>query len=154
MGVPVRRQRHRLSSIDPQELARHLQGSALSYNNYADADAALALAAEFAAPVVAIVKHANPCGVALGASLRAAWERALACDPLSAFGGVVAVNRPLDPATAERLAKPGENTGHRQPAWIVQQEGFGRSGRTHRRPSPARILPTRSTASRCGSSNR
>jgi len=85
--------------------ARQLQGSALSYNNYADADAALALAAEFAAPVVAIVKHANPCGVALGASLRAAWERALACDPLSAFGGVVAVNRPLDPATAEAIAR-------------------------------------------------
>jgi phosphoribosylaminoimidazolecarboxamide formyltransferase/IMP cyclohydrolase len=85
--------------------ARQLQGGALSYNNYADADAALAVAAEFAAPAVAIVKHANPCGAALGGSLRAAWERALACDPLSAFGGVVAVNRPLDPETAEAIAR-------------------------------------------------
>jgi phosphoribosylaminoimidazolecarboxamide formyltransferase/IMP cyclohydrolase len=85
--------------------ARQLQGAALSYNNYADADAALTLAAEFAAPAVAIVKHANPCGVAFGASLRAGWERALACDPLSAFGGIVAVNRPLDAETAEAIAR-------------------------------------------------
>ena len=85
--------------------ARQLQGAALSYNNYTDADAALALAAEFGAPAVAIVKHANPCGAALGPSLRAAWERALACDPLSAFGGIVAVNRPLDPEIAEAIAR-------------------------------------------------
>ena len=85
--------------------ARQLQGGALAYNNYVDADAALALAAEFAAPAVAIVKHANPCGVAFGASPRAAWERALACDPMSAFGGIVAVNRPLDPETAEAIGK-------------------------------------------------
>jgi phosphoribosylaminoimidazolecarboxamide formyltransferase / IMP cyclohydrolase len=85
--------------------ARQLQGKELSYNNYADADAALALAAEFDAPAVAIVKHANPCGVALGASLHEAWERALACDPVSAFGGVVAVNRPLDPTTAGAITR-------------------------------------------------
>ena len=61
--------------------ARQLHGKELSYNNYADADAAFELVAEFAPPAVAIVKHANPCGVAVAASLRAAWDRALACDP-------------------------------------------------------------------------
>jgi phosphoribosylaminoimidazolecarboxamide formyltransferase/IMP cyclohydrolase len=83
--------------------ARQLQGKELSYNNYADADAAFELVAEFAGPAVAIVKHANPCGVALGAAPREAWEKALACDPTSAFGGIVAVNRPLDEATAEAI---------------------------------------------------
>jgi len=85
--------------------AKLLQGKEMSYNNYADTDAAFELAAEFREPAVVIVKHANPCGVATGASLRAAWDRALACDPVSAFGGIVAVNRPLDAATAEEIAK-------------------------------------------------
>jgi phosphoribosylaminoimidazolecarboxamide formyltransferase/IMP cyclohydrolase len=85
--------------------ARQLQGRELSYNNYADTDAAFELVAEFAEPAVAIIKHAGPCGVALGANLRQAWERALACDPVSAFGGVVAVNRPLDAATAAAIAE-------------------------------------------------
>jgi phosphoribosylaminoimidazolecarboxamide formyltransferase / IMP cyclohydrolase len=83
--------------------ARQLQGKELSYNNYADADAAFELVAEFAPPAVAIVKHANPCGVAIGTSLREAWDKALACDRQSAFGGVVALNRPLDAATAEAI---------------------------------------------------
>jgi phosphoribosylaminoimidazolecarboxamide formyltransferase/IMP cyclohydrolase len=82
-----------------------LQGKEMSYNNYADTDAAFELAAEFGEPAVVIVKHANPCGVAKDASLRVAWDRALACDPVSAFGGIVAVNRPLDAATAEEIAK-------------------------------------------------
>ncbi len=85
--------------------ARQLQGKELSYNNYADADAAFELVAEFARPAVAIVKHANPCGVAIGASLREAWDKALACDRQSAFGGVVALNRPLDIATAEAIGR-------------------------------------------------
>jgi phosphoribosylaminoimidazolecarboxamide formyltransferase / IMP cyclohydrolase len=85
--------------------ARQLQGKELSYNNYSDADAACELAAEFAPPAVAIVKHANPCGVAIGASVREAWGKALACDPISAFGGVVALNRPLDAAIAEAMAQ-------------------------------------------------
>ena len=85
--------------------ARLVQGKELSYNNYADADAAFELAAEFAPPAAVIVKHANPCGVALGANLREAWEKALACDPVSAFGGVAAFNRPLDAATAEAVAR-------------------------------------------------
>ncbi|MGE0259674.1 MAG: bifunctional phosphoribosylaminoimidazolecarboxamide formyltransferase/IMP cyclohydrolase [Alphaproteobacteria bacterium] len=85
--------------------ARQVQGKELSYNNYADADAAYELVAEFAGPAVAIIKHANPCGAAIGTSLREAWDKALACDPVSAFGGIVAVNRPLDAATAEAIAK-------------------------------------------------
>ena len=85
--------------------ARQLQGRELSYNNYADADAAFELVAEFVPPAVAIVKHANPCGVAIAGSLRAAWDKALACDPQSAYGGVVALNRPLDMATAEAIGR-------------------------------------------------
>src|SRR5204862_3218962 len=85
--------------------ARQLQGKELSYNNYADTDAAFELVAEFAEPAVAIIKHANPCGVALGRGLQDAWDRALACDPVSAFGGIVAVNRKLDAATAAAVAE-------------------------------------------------
>ena len=87
--------------------AQQLQGKELSYNNYNDADAALELAAEFrgGAPAVVIVKHANPCGVAQAATLLEAWEGALACDDVSAFGGIVAVNTRLDGATAEAIAK-------------------------------------------------
>src|SRR5579871_5472567 len=70
-----------------------------------DADAAFELVAEFGRPAVAIVKHANPCGVALGASLSEAWAKALASDPVSAYGGVVALNRPLDGATADAIAR-------------------------------------------------
>ena len=85
--------------------ARQAQGRELSYNNYADTDAAFELVAEFAEPAVAIIKHANPCGVALGRGLQDAWDRALACDPVSAFGGIVAVNRKLDAATAAAIAE-------------------------------------------------
>jgi phosphoribosylaminoimidazolecarboxamide formyltransferase / IMP cyclohydrolase len=85
--------------------ARQLQGKELSYNNYADADAAFELVAEFTSPAVAIVKHANPCGVAIGSSLCEAWDKALACDRQSAFGGVVALNHPLDAVTAEAISR-------------------------------------------------
>ncbi|MEQ8502572.1 MAG: bifunctional phosphoribosylaminoimidazolecarboxamide formyltransferase/IMP cyclohydrolase [Sneathiellaceae bacterium] len=85
--------------------ARQAQGKALSYNNLNDTDAAFELVAEFTdSPAVAIIKHANPCGVAQAGSLSAAWDAALACDPVSAFGGIVAVNRSLDGATAEKIA--------------------------------------------------
>jgi len=80
--------------------ARQWQGKDLSYNNIADTDAAYELAAEFDEPACIIVKHANPCGAALGRDLKTAYERALACDPTSAFGGIVAVNRRLDRAAA------------------------------------------------------
>jgi phosphoribosylaminoimidazolecarboxamide formyltransferase/IMP cyclohydrolase len=84
--------------------ARQVQGKELSYNNLADADAALALVREFDPPAVVIVKHANPCGVAVAEDLETAHAGALAADPQSAFGGIVAVNRPLDRATAEAIA--------------------------------------------------
>ncbi|AWJ88760.1 bifunctional phosphoribosylaminoimidazolecarboxamide formyltransferase/inosine monophosphate cyclohydrolase [Azospirillum baldaniorum] len=85
--------------------AIQLQGKELSYNNLNDTDAAFELVAEFERPAVAIIKHANPCGVAEGANLLDAYKQALLCDPVSAFGGIIAVNRPLDAATAEEIAK-------------------------------------------------
>jgi phosphoribosylaminoimidazolecarboxamide formyltransferase / IMP cyclohydrolase len=85
--------------------AKLLQGKEMSYNNYADTDAAFELVAEFTEPAVVIVKHANPCGVAKAADLQTAWQRAFACDTISPFGGIVAVNRRLDVATAEDIAK-------------------------------------------------
>jgi phosphoribosylaminoimidazolecarboxamide formyltransferase/IMP cyclohydrolase len=85
--------------------ARQVQGKELSYNNLNDADAALELIAEFrdAQPTCVIVKHANPCGVATGATLDQAYAEAFACDTVSAFGGIIAVNRPLDAATAKAI---------------------------------------------------
>ena len=80
--------------------ARLIQGKALSYNNVADADAALECVRAFAPPACVIVKHANPCGVALGEDCRSAYERAFSTDPASAFGGIVAFNRPLDGESA------------------------------------------------------
>jgi phosphoribosylaminoimidazolecarboxamide formyltransferase / IMP cyclohydrolase len=80
------------------------QGKELSYNNLNDTDAAFECVAEFDRPAIAIVKHANPCGVAVADSLAAAWDAARRCDPVSAFGGIVAANRPLDAAAAERIA--------------------------------------------------
>ncbi|MEL6980020.1 MAG: bifunctional phosphoribosylaminoimidazolecarboxamide formyltransferase/IMP cyclohydrolase [Pseudomonadota bacterium] len=86
--------------------ATSLQGKPLSYNNINDADAAFELVSElerFGRPAVAIIKHANPCGVALGEDLTRAYRRARACDPVSAFGGVVATNRPLDGRAAAAI---------------------------------------------------
>ncbi|BBK33338.1 phosphoribosylaminoimidazolecarboxamide formyltransferase/IMP cyclohydrolase [Stella humosa] len=85
--------------------ARQVQGKELSFNNFNDTDAAFELAAEFVQPAVVIVKHANPCGVATGATILDAWGRALACDPVSAFGGIVAINRPLDKALVDAFGK-------------------------------------------------
>ena len=86
--------------------ATQLQGKELSFNNLNDTDAAFELVSEFdEKPAVAIIKHANPCGVAEGESLIDAYHKALSCDPVSAFGGIIAVNRTLDKATAEEIAK-------------------------------------------------
>jgi phosphoribosylaminoimidazolecarboxamide formyltransferase/IMP cyclohydrolase len=88
--------------------ARQVQGKELSYNNIADTDAAYELVAEFDAgrsAAVAIIKHANPCGVAVGANLLEAYEKALACDPVSAFGGIVALNQRLDAAAARKIVE-------------------------------------------------
>ena len=85
--------------------AQQLQGKELSYNNLVDLDAAWGLVKEFTHHGVAIIKHNNPCGAAEQDTLREAYLKALACDPVSAFGGVMAFNRPLDAATAEEVAK-------------------------------------------------
>jgi phosphoribosylaminoimidazolecarboxamide formyltransferase/IMP cyclohydrolase len=84
---------------------RQVQGKDLSYNNIADADAAWECVKQFAEPACVIIKHANPCGVAIGASLLAAYEKAFATDPVSAFGGILGFNRALDPATVQAVAK-------------------------------------------------
>jgi phosphoribosylaminoimidazolecarboxamide formyltransferase/IMP cyclohydrolase len=85
--------------------AHQLQGKELSYNNIVDLQAAWDLAQEFDEPVVAIIKHTNPCGTATGKTLAEAYKRALECDPVSAFGGVIGVNRPIDLAAAEEMHK-------------------------------------------------
>lgn len=87
--------------------AKQVQGKELSFNNLNDADAALELVSEFrdGPPTVVIVKHANPCGVATGANLVEAYKAALQCDSVSAFGGIIAVNRPLDGPTAEAISE-------------------------------------------------
>jgi len=85
--------------------ARQLQGKELSYNNIVDLQAAWDLAQEFSEPVCAIIKHTNPCGTATGKTLVEAYKKALECDPVSAFGGVIGVNRPMDGAAAEEMAK-------------------------------------------------
>ncbi|MCK7592222.1 bifunctional phosphoribosylaminoimidazolecarboxamide formyltransferase/IMP cyclohydrolase [Pseudomarimonas salicorniae] len=83
--------------------ARFLQGKELSYNNLADADAALSCVRQFDRPACVIVKHANPCGVAVDADIGRAYQRAYATDPTSAFGGIIAFNRTLDAATAKAI---------------------------------------------------
>ena len=84
---------------------RQLQGKELSYNNIADADAAWECVKSFTEPACVIVKHANPCGVAVGKDLKSAYGNALRCDPVSAFGGILAFNRALDRASAEAIGK-------------------------------------------------
>jgi phosphoribosylaminoimidazolecarboxamide formyltransferase/IMP cyclohydrolase len=83
--------------------AEVLHGKAMSYNNYVDADSARRAAYDFAQPCVAIIKHSNPCGIAIGANIAAAHAKALACDPLSAYGGVVAANSAVTDAMAEQI---------------------------------------------------
>ena len=84
--------------------ARQLGGKEMSYNNYVDADAAVRAAFDHAGPAIAIIKHANPCGIATATTLAEAHRLAHECDPVSAFGGVIASNRPIDRATAESIA--------------------------------------------------
>jgi phosphoribosylaminoimidazolecarboxamide formyltransferase/IMP cyclohydrolase len=85
--------------------ARQLNGKALSYNNLNDTDAAIELVAEFEQPAIAIIKHANPCGVATGVDLDSAYQSALACDTTSAFGGIVAANRTIEAPLAAEIIK-------------------------------------------------
>ncbi|MFD8549984.1 bifunctional phosphoribosylaminoimidazolecarboxamide formyltransferase/IMP cyclohydrolase [Streptomyces sp. NPDC059649] len=85
--------------------AEQLHGKEMSYNNYTDTDAARRAAYDHAEPCVAIIKHANPCGIAIGADVAEAHRKAHACDPVSAYGGVIAVNRPVSVAMAEQVAE-------------------------------------------------
>ncbi|MFD7435067.1 bifunctional phosphoribosylaminoimidazolecarboxamide formyltransferase/IMP cyclohydrolase [Streptomyces sp. NPDC059861] len=85
--------------------AEQLHGKEMSYNNYTDTDAARRAAYDHAEPCVAIIKHANPCGIAIGSDVAEAHRKAHACDPLSAFGGVIAVNRPVSKEMAEQVAE-------------------------------------------------
>src|SRR6478735_8639093 len=85
--------------------AEQLHGKEMSYNNYVDTDAARRAANDFAEPAVAIIKHANPCGIAVGADVAEAHRRAHECDPVSAFGGVIAVNRPVSVEMARQVAE-------------------------------------------------
>ena len=93
--------------------AQQLLGKELSFNNLNDANAALELVKEFAAPAAAVIKHTNPCGCAIGTTLKQAFERAYEGDPLAAFGGIVAFNRPVDLATAQALTSPSPLGGAR-----------------------------------------
>ncbi|MBK8461141.1 MAG: bifunctional phosphoribosylaminoimidazolecarboxamide formyltransferase/IMP cyclohydrolase [Micropruina sp.] len=86
-------------------VAVQLHGKEMSYNNYTDGDAAYRAAYDFEAPAVAIIKHGNPCGIALGDDIAQAHRKAHACDPVSAFGGVIATNRPVSVAMAEQVAE-------------------------------------------------
>src|SRR5437660_1530844 len=96
-----------LEELGPGPLhgAEVLQGKEMSFNNWLDADAALSLAAALPSPAAVIIKHLNPCGAALGDSLEEAYRKALASDPLSAYGGIVAVNTELDEATARAIGE-------------------------------------------------
>jgi phosphoribosylaminoimidazolecarboxamide formyltransferase/IMP cyclohydrolase len=85
--------------------AEQLHGKQMSYNNYVDTDAAWRAAHDHADPCVAIIKHANPCGIAVGADVAAAHRKAHACDPVSAFGGVIAANREIDLTLAEQISE-------------------------------------------------
>jgi phosphoribosylaminoimidazolecarboxamide formyltransferase/IMP cyclohydrolase len=104
---------------------KQLQGKELSYNNIVDLQAAWDLAQEFEEPVVAIIKHTNPCGTATGKTLLEAYKKALECDPVSAFGGVIGVNRVIDGPAAEQMAKlfleviaaPGFDKGDWRSSW-------------------------------------
>ena len=139
--------------------AAQVQGKELSYNNFADTDAALECVAEFDAPTVVIVKHANPCGVASAATLAQAWDAALACDPVSAFGGIVAVNRTLDGATAERIgaifteviAAPDADEDARA-VLARKKDSASAADRRHGRSGSRRV--SRSAASQAGFSRR
>jgi phosphoribosylaminoimidazolecarboxamide formyltransferase/IMP cyclohydrolase len=93
------------SDRDSLARAEQLHGKAMSYNNFVDTDAALRAANDFSAPTVAIIKHANPCGIAVGADVAEAHRKAHACDPVSAFGGVIATNRPVSLQMAEQVAE-------------------------------------------------
>ena len=127
---------------------RQVQGKELSYNNIADADAAWECVKSFSEPACVIVKHANPCGVAVGANLRDAYARAFATDPMSAFGGILAFNRALDRATAEAIGKQFAEVIIAPRVEARGAEGTRRQGEPARaRGAAGRTIPRRTTTS-------
>ena len=104
-----------LDGFGPAGLAQaaQLHGKEMSYNNYVDADAARRAAYDFDEPAVAIIKHANPCGIAVGADVAEAHRKAHECDPVSAFGGVIAVNRPVSVEMAKQVRRGVHRGGRR-----------------------------------------
>ncbi len=123
--------------------AMQLQGKELSYNNLNDTDAAYELVAEFdpeASAAVAIIKHANPCGVATGATLAEAYRKALRCDPVSAFGGIVALNRTLDAEAARGDRQDLHRGDHRAGG---ERRGEGDHRREEESAPAARRRPAR-----------
>ena len=148
---------------------RQVQGKELSYNNLADTDAAFECVAEFDAPTVAIIKHANPCGVASAATLAEAWDLAFRCDPVSPFGGIVAVNRTLDGPAAEKIAAiltevivapDADDAADRrggaaeEPAAAADRRDARSAGARHDVPQRVRRLPGADARRRRGSARR
>ena len=143
------RRRSTVSGFGARGLAQaeQLHGKEMSYNNYVDADAARRAAYDFDEPAVAIIKHANPCGIAVGADVAEAHRRAHECDPVSAFGGVIATNVPVSVAMAEQVAEvftevvvaPGVRRGRgRGPGGEEEHPAAGvRAGPPRRRRDPA-----------------
>ena len=131
---------------------QQLHGKEMSYNNYVDADAARRAAYDFAEPAVAIIKHANPCGIAVGADIAEAHRKAHACDPVSAFGGVIAANRPVSVAMAEQVAEvfteviAGAGVRRRAPSRCCRRRRTSGSSRSSRTERGRRRDPRRSTA--------
>ena len=128
--APARRALHRRQRRGLAE-AEQLHGKEMSYNNYVDTDAARRAAYDHDEPCVAIIKHANPCGIAVGADVAEAHRKAHACDPLSAFGGVIAVNRPVTRGDG-RAGRRDLHRGHRR---------AGLRGRRRRGPRPQEEHP-------------
>jgi phosphoribosylaminoimidazolecarboxamide formyltransferase / IMP cyclohydrolase len=121
--------------------ARQLQGKELSYNNIADADTAIECVRQFAEPACIIVKHANPCGAAIAADTREAYLRAWEADTTSAFGGIIAFNRPLDPATAAAIVERQFVEVIAAPSCGSGALAYSRPGRS---PAPRRGRPSSS----------
>ena len=126
--------------------ARMVQGKELSYNNINDTDAAYECVAEFSEPAVVVIKHANPCGVAIGADQYSAYLKAYACDPVSIFGGIVALNRTLDAETADETSPSASSRSSSRPTRRRKRSPSSPSGRTCACCWPARCPIRRAPA--------
>jgi phosphoribosylaminoimidazolecarboxamide formyltransferase/IMP cyclohydrolase len=145
------------SAVAGLAAARQLHGKPMSYNNFVDADAARRSAYDFTEPAVAIIKHANPCGIAVGTDIADAHRKAHACDPVSAFGGVIAANRPVSKVMAEQIAEvftevvlaPGFEDGAvevlaaKKNIRLLEAEPYAGSGREFRQIDGGMLVQTR-----------